>query len=168
MVAVDLLIDGAIDATAKLVQESRCRVEKRVDPEIAPVLGDPTALRHALLNLLSNAAKYGSEGGWIGVTAISIEGEARVVEIRVADRGPGIPQDELAHIFDTFYRGKRAVEDQIHGTGLGLSLVKRIIEAHGGTVTAKSEPGQGTEFVVRIPAAPADQIDEFADSVNRR
>ena len=91
-----------------------------------------------------------------------------MVEIRVADHGPGIPQDELGHIFDTFYRGKRAVEDQIHGTGLGLSLVKRIIEAHAGTVTAQSEPGKGTEFVVRIPAAPADQIDEFADTVNRR
>jgi signal transduction histidine kinase len=168
VVGVDFLIDGALDATAKLVEDSRCTVEKRVDAEVAPVLGDPTALRHALLNLLSNAAKYGSEGGWIGVTATSIEGEAPMVEIRVADRGPGIPQDELAHIFDTFYRGKRAVEDQIHGTGLGLSLVKRIVEAHGGTVTAHSEPGQGTEFVLRIPAAPADQIDEFADPVNRR
>ena len=81
-----------------------------------------------------------------------------MVEIRVADRGPGIPKEELSHIFDTFYRGKRAVEDQIHGTGLGLSLVKRIIEAHAGTVTAESEPGKGTEFVVRIPAAPATKL----------
>jgi signal transduction histidine kinase len=169
VVGVDFLIEGALDATAKIVQESRCTVEKRVDIDLAPVLGDPTALRHALQNLLSNAAKYGSEGGWIGVTATSgAEGEGGMVEIRVADRGPGIPQDELAHIFDTFYRGKRAVEDQIHGTGLGLSLVKRIIEAHAGTVTAQSELGKGTEFVVRIPAAPADQIDEFADTVNRR
>jgi signal transduction histidine kinase len=169
VVGVEFLIEGALDATAKIVQESRCTVEKRVDAELLPVLGDPTALRHALQNLVSNAAKYGSEGGWIGVTATSAaEGEGGIVEIRVADRGPGIPQDELAHIFDTFYRGKRAVEDQIHGTGLGLSLVKRIIEAHAGTVTVQSEPGKGTEFVVRIPAAPADQIDEFADTVNRR
>ena len=169
VVGVDFLIEDALDACARIVQESRCTVEKRVDPMLAPVFGDPTALRHALQNLLSNAAKYGSEGGWIGVTATSpAEGEDAMVEIRVADRGPGIPQDELAHIFDTFYRGKRAVEDQIHGTGLGLSLVKRIVEAHAGTVTVQSEPGKGTEFVVRIPAAPADQIDEFADSVNRR
>jgi signal transduction histidine kinase len=169
VVGVDFLIDGTLDACARIVAESRCTLEKHVDPELAPVLGDPTALRHALQNLVSNAAKYGSEGGWIGITATSLaEGENTIVEIRVADHGPGIPKDELGHIFDTFYRGKRAVEDQIHGTGLGLSLVKRIIEAHAGTVTVQSELGKGTEFVVRIPAAPADQIDEFADSVSRR
>ena len=91
-----------------------------------------------------------------------------MVEIRVADRGPGIPHDELAHIFDAFYRGKMAVDDQIHGTGLGLSLVERIVKAHGGTVEVSSELGKGTEFIMRIPAAPAEQIDEFANSVNRR
>ena len=90
-----------------------------------------------------------------------------MIEIRVSDRGAGIPRDELRHIFDPFYRGRRAVEDQIHGTGLGLSLVKRIVEAHEGTVTVDSEPGKGTEFVVRIPAAPPDQIvDEFAHTAD--
>ena len=73
----------------------------------------------------------------------------------------------MDHIFDAFYRGRKAVEDQIHGTGLGLSLVKRIIEAHEGTVTVNSEVRKGTEFVLRIPAAPAEQIDEFADSPSR-
>jgi signal transduction histidine kinase len=169
VVGIDLIVEDALDACARIVQESRCTVEKHIDADLAPVFGDPTALRHALQNLISNAAKYGSEGEWIGVTATSSNKENDgMVEIRVADRGPGIPKEELSHIFDTFYRGKRAVEDQIHGTGLGLSLVKRIIEAHAGTVTAESELGKGTEFVVRIPAAPADQIDEFADSVNRR
>ena len=117
------------------------------------------------LEASGNAAKYGGEGGWIGVFATS--SADGMVEIRVADRGPGIPSSEQNSIFDPFYRGKVAVADQIHGTGLGLSLVKRIVEAHGGTVAVNSEPGKGAEFVVRIPAAPAEQIDEFADPVNR-
>jgi signal transduction histidine kinase len=74
------------------------------------------------------------------------------VEVRVADHGPGIPEQEQQRIFDPFYRGQRALRDQVHGTGLGLNLVKRIIEAHGGTIRVKSRPATGTEFIVRIPA----------------
>ena len=76
------------------------------------------------------------------------------IEIRVADHGPGIPEHEQSHIFDPFFRGARAIQDQIHGTGLGLSLVKRIIEAHGGSIRVKSAPLHGTESIVRIPALP--------------
>lgn len=160
------LIDSAIQATAASVAESGCHVEKHVGENLPPILADPVALKHALQNLLSNAAKYGAEGGWIGVTAASSADESGV-EIRVVDRGAGIPADELGQIFDPFYRGKRAIEDQIHGTGLGLNLVKRIVEAHQGTVTVTSSPAQGTEFLVRIPALPVEQRDEFADSISR-
>ena len=76
-----------------------------------------------------------------------------MVEIRVADRGPGIPVDEQKQIFDPFFRGQRAVQDQVHGTGLGLNLVKKIVEAHGGTIRVKSAPMKGAEFIVRIPEA---------------
>jgi signal transduction histidine kinase len=76
------------------------------------------------------------------------------IEVRVADRGPGIPADEQRHIFDPFFRGRRAIQDQVHGTGLGLNLVKKIVEAHGGTIRVKSEPSRGTEFIVRLPALP--------------
>jgi signal transduction histidine kinase len=79
-----------------------------------------------------------------------------MVEIRVADHGPGIPEDEQKHIFDPFFRGQRAFEDQVHGTGLGLNLVKKIVEAHGGTIRVKSEPMKGAEFIVRIPEAAAE------------
>ena len=169
VVGVDHLIDEAIGACSKILEESRCTVETMVEPELPPVLVDPAAFKHALLNLITNAAKYGSEGGWIGIFASSsTDGKSPMVEIRVADRGPGIPTREQGDIFDAFYRGKMAVADQIHGTGLGLSLVRRIVEAHGGTVTVNSEPEKGAEFVVRVPAAPAEQIDEFADPINRR
>ncbi len=168
-VSVETVIEETVESSRAVIQGSRCVVEKTVDPGLPLILGDPVALKHALQNLLSNAAKYGSEGSnWIGVFASKTrDKEQAVVEIRVADRGPGIPVDEQEHIFDPFFRGRRAVQDQIHGTGLGLNLVKRIIEAHGGTVSVQSEPMQGTEFVIRIPAAPKEQQDEFAHSLSR-
>ncbi len=102
---------------------------------------------------------------WIGISAAAVADEnCAAAEIRVADDGPGIPRDEQPHIFDPFFRGRRAVQDQVHGTGLGLNLVKKIVEAHGGAIRVHSEPMRGTEFVVRIPAAPELQ-DEFAHTV---
>ena len=78
-----------------------------------------------------------------------------MVEIRVADRGPGISAEEQEHIFDPFFRGQRAAKDQVHGTGLGLSLAKKIVEAHGGAIRVESAPMKGAEFIVRIPGAAA-------------
>ena len=72
----------------------------------------------------------------------------------MADRGAGIPSDEQAHIFEPFFRGRNALQDQIHGTGLGLNLAKKIIEAHGGSIQVKSVVMKGSEFVVRLPAVP--------------
>jgi signal transduction histidine kinase len=147
--SVEAVIEAAIDA-------SQCVVERKIDPGLPPILGDPLALQHALQNLIGNAAKHGIEGGnWIGVFASETRGEQQaMVEIRVADRGPGIPQDEQKHIFEPFFRGRRAVENQIHGAGLGLNLAKKIVEAHGGAIRFTSEPMNRTEFIVRIPAAP--------------
>ncbi|MGA2771566.1 MAG: HAMP domain-containing sensor histidine kinase [Bryobacteraceae bacterium] len=149
-----LSVETVVEAA---ISESQCVVEKRIDRGLPPILGDPVALQHALQNLIGNAAKYGTAGGnWIGVFASQTrDREQAVVEIRVADRGPGIPEDEQKHIFEPFFRGRRAVEDQIHGAGLGLNLAKKIVEAHGGSIRVQSEPMKGTEFTVRIPAAPA-------------
>jgi signal transduction histidine kinase len=144
------LIDEAIDADRRLIEESQCQVEKNIDPDLPSVLADATSLKHALQNLIGNAAKYGKSGGWIGITATTADS---AVEIRIADRGPGVSDEDAAQIFDPFYRGKKAVQDQVHGTGLGLSLAKRIAEAHGGTLALRSEPGLGAVFVMRIPAA---------------
>ena len=169
-VSVDTLIRDSLDGVRKAVEESRCVVEQRIEPGLPPVLGDATALRHAVQNLVSNAAKYGSEGRWIGVSASRSKDDAKepAIEIRVSDRGLGIPADELESIFDPFYRGSQAVADQIHGTGLGLTLVKRIVEAHRGSLRVVSKPGKGTEFVLLLPPVPAEQMDEFADTADRR
>jgi signal transduction histidine kinase len=79
------------------------------------------------------------------------------IEILIEDNGPGIPADDLAHIFEPFYRGRRATDDQIQGTGLGLSLAKKIVEAHGGTIQVTSRVDVGTTFTLRLPRKSADQ-----------
>jgi signal transduction histidine kinase len=165
-VGVAELIAEAVKAGRKLIDESGCVLQLKVEPQLPPILADATALQHVLQNLLSNAVKYGSSGKWIGVTA-SIAKDGSAVEIRVADHGAGIPAAEVAHIFDPFYRGKKPTEDQIHGTGLGLSLARRIVEAHHGTIEVRSDPDKLTEFILRLPAAPVQDEHELANSTGR-
>jgi signal transduction histidine kinase len=151
-----LAIDDLIQASLPADQEtSHVAFEKRIAPGLPPVLADEEALTHAIRNLIDNAVKYGATANpWVGISAAPVSGNGGpAVEISVADRGPGIPADERKHIFDAFYRGKRAQNEQVHGTGLGLNLVKRIVEAHGGAIRVESDPSCGTTFIVRLPAA---------------
>jgi signal transduction histidine kinase len=164
-VNADTLIRDCI-ASSAAVKDSNLTVECHIDNDLPTVFADQVALKHALQNLLDNALKYGTEAsGWVGIYARSLEESGkRYVEIRVADRGPGIPSDEQPHVFDAFFRGRRAIQDQMHGTGLGLNLVKKIIDAHEGTIEVKSEPGHGAEFVVRLPAGEEEIEDVFSHS----
>jgi len=163
-VSMELLIEDGLRSSRAGTSTANLVIEKQLAPGLPLVLADEQALKHALRNLIDNAVKYGTEGNnWIGVFARTVDEEqGQAVEFRVVDRGPGIPLDEQPHIFDPFFRGRRAVQDQIHGTGLGLNLVKKIVEAHDGTISVRSEPMKGTEFIVRIPAAPPELQDEFA------
>lgn len=162
--SVESIIEETLEAHREVIDGRHCVVVKAVDPDLPSVLGDSRALGQVIGNLLCNAAKYGvygsttgsHQGGhWIGIFVSKTVGDPAAIEIRVSDRGPGIPADEQEHIFEPFFRGSRAVQDQIHGTGLGLSLVKKIVEAHGGNIRVKSEPMKGAEFIVWLPAAPA-------------
>ncbi|HEX8180826.1 MAG TPA: HAMP domain-containing sensor histidine kinase [Pyrinomonadaceae bacterium] len=140
-------------AAWQAAQDAAPHVERHVAPQLPPVLADEPALRRALQNLLSNALKYGGGGSWIGVTAHATAGaRGREVQIKVADHGLGIDAAELPHIFEPFYRGRDVRAAQIHGNGLGLSLVKDIVEAHGGRVTVESAPGRGSAFTLHLPA----------------
>ncbi len=150
--SIDSVIEDAVQTERKLIEQSGCVLDVNVSPGLPAVSGDATALKHVLQNLLNNAVKYGSAGKWIGISA-SAAGHGEAMEIRVSDRGPGIDRSEVRNVFDPFYRGSKPTLDQIHGTGLGLSLAKRIVEAHGGTISVTSRPGELTEFTVRIPAA---------------
>jgi signal transduction histidine kinase len=151
-VAVERLVELALAEAGDL---SQMVIEKQIEPGLPPVTVDAESMTQVLRNLIENAVKYGGgEKNWIGIAArgVSIRGEMEV-EIAVSDHGPGIPADELESIFDPFFRGKKAIDDQIHGTGLGLNLVKRIVEAHGGSLRVESVPGRGATFLVRLSAA---------------
>jgi signal transduction histidine kinase len=167
-VPVEALIEASLGTGRAVLEDSGIEFERHVAPHLPPVLADKLALQLALQNLLDNAVKYGTETHkWVGIFAGPVEsGGSPAVEIRVADHGPGIPLDEQQHVFDPFFRGRWAVQDQVRGAGLGLNLVKKIVEAHGGTVALRSEPMKGAEFVVRLPAAPAELHDEFSHTVD--
>ena len=156
-VAIPELIDASLLAARTAAQAKDLVVEKQIEPNLPLVLADRESLQHALQNLFDNAIKYGTPAkNWIGIlAAASKNGDPPEVEIRIADRGPGIPSEEREYIFDPFFRGQRPQQHQIHGTGLGLNLVKKIIEAHGGAITVHNREGQGAEFIVRIPSASA-------------
>ena len=162
--AVQELIAAGLLAASNATQIKDLVVEQRIEPDLPLILADRESMQHALQNLFENAMKYGAPGGdWIGISAApSKNGGPHAVEIRVADRGPGIPAEEREYIFDPFFRGQRPLNDQIHGTGLGLNLVKRIIEAHGGTVAVRDKSGPGAEFIVRIPVAPSGPVSAVA------
>jgi signal transduction histidine kinase len=154
---------------AALVQEalSECRpeidaagvtVETSIADDLPAISGDRAALRSALRNLISNGVKYGGAARWIRVSAKGPEPGYRTsppaVIFSVEDRGLGIDAEDRKHVFEPFYRGREAVAQQIQGSGLGLNLVLRIAEAHGGFVQVASEPGKGSTFTLMLPAAP--------------
>jgi signal transduction histidine kinase len=155
------IIDSAIDNALPLLGPDTVKVERNIADSLPPVLGDAAALRSAIQNLVANAVKYGGTDRWVGVKAEHVR-DRRQVRITVSDHGPGIPARDLPHIFDPFYRGGDALEQQIHGNGLGLSLVKKIVAAHGGQVSVATRPGAGTAFTIVLPAAEAESRDVSA------
>jgi signal transduction histidine kinase len=138
-----------------LIQAGQFSVDREIDPNLPPVMGDPVALSQCLQNLITNALKYGREQRWIGVRAHLAQHGAsgREIQVSIADRGIGIDAADLPHIFEPFYRSPSAAAAQIHGTGLGLTLAKRIAEAMKGQLTVTSNPGRGSTFTLHLPCA---------------
>ena len=117
-------------------------------PESLPMVGDSAKLEQVLYNLTENAIKYTTQGGHIAIAALR---EGRKAVLTVTDDGPGIPTEDLPHIFDRFYRVDKARSRETGGTGLGLSIVRQMVALHQGTVTVESTEGQGSVFRVELP-----------------
>ena len=148
---VDLSLVAA--SAAEKIQEKAAGRKIRVQCSICPgltVRGDAGSLDQVFVNLLENAAQYGNEGGQICLT---VEQDGRTAVCRVEDDGIGIAPEHLDKIWNRFYRVDEVRGSENGNSGLGLSLVKWIVEAHQGTVSVESEPGRGSRFTVRLPLA---------------
>ncbi len=157
MEAVDLqeLLSRAVETSRPLIDAQGHRLRVVAPDTPVSLQGDPVRLTQVLVNILNNAAKYTAAGGKIWVTA-SIRGMD--VEIRIRDSGKGIAPDNLERIFDLFMQVEPNSNSTLGGLGVGLALVRRVVELHGGSVQARSEgPGRGTEFIVRLPL-PTEQL----------
>jgi two-component system sensor histidine kinase BaeS len=121
-----------------------------LDPNLPPVEAEADRIRQVLVNLLTNAHEYSPEGASIAVMA-RVDGAE--VEIAVSDNGPGIPPDQLEHIFERFVRGEAGLTQRVGGTGLGLPISKSLVELHGGLLAVDSTVGVGSTFSFRLPVA---------------
>jgi signal transduction histidine kinase len=147
------IIGRAVETSRPFIAARGHRLTVSLPPESLQIDGDVTRLVQVVSNLLHNAAKYTETGGDIWVTA---EGRGPEVQIRVKDNGVGIPAAVLPHVFDLFTQSEHTLGRSEGGLGIGLTLVKNIVEMHGGTVRVLSAgQGQGTEVVVSLPAATA-------------
>jgi len=150
------LVDEVLQDHALVLQQAGMRLERDVAAALPPVRGDAAALRRVLDNLIANAVKFAGSGGSLAVRAAA-RGDGRAVVLRVEDRGPGIARDERERVFEPFYRGPAAERNRAPGSGLGLSLVRRVVQAHGGSVRAEAREGGGAALVVELPAARAEE-----------
>ena len=160
-VALVPMLHDIVQSSAGAIRAAGIEVEYEIEEGLPLVLGEESALRRVFENLIANAVKYGESGHWIGVRAKRV---GREVHVGVADRGIGIGTTEQSRIFDPFYRAPEVIAARVQGAGLGLSLVQRIVQAHGGRVALASEPGAGSEFTVILPAATEEPISRTAIS----
>jgi signal transduction histidine kinase/ActR/RegA family two-component response regulator len=153
VVPIDRAIDAALGALRTVTGDKKIRIERRVDPEAAAVLGDAARLQQVAWNLLSNAVKFTPPGGQV---EIRVERSGARVRFTVRDTGIGIRPEFLPHVFDRFRQADSSTTRRQGGLGLGLSIVRHMVELHGGTVEAESEgEGKGASFTATFPAPPA-------------
>lgn len=144
------LVDDAVRTMRAQTESAKQALTQLLEPGLPPVYAEADRIRQILVNLLTNAHEYSPEGASIEVTARALGAE---VEIAVTDNGPGIPENQIEHIFERFTRGDAGLTQRVGGTGLGLAISKSLVELHGGTIAVESTPRVGSTFSFRLPAA---------------
>jgi PAS domain S-box-containing protein len=160
LLEASLLLESAVDAVRPLVEQRGHTLKVAIDRGALWVEADSTRLEQIIVNLLNNAAKYSEDGGRIEFSGHR-QGDDVVISVR--DAGFGISADMLPKVFDLFTQGDRSLSRSEGGLGIGLTVVRRLVELHGGTITAESDgPGRGSAFHVRLPAANGRSTSETA------
>lgn len=150
------IVDQAVQTNKPLMEAKGHRLSVTLPDEAVWLEADPVRIGQVIANLLNNAAKYTEPGGDIALTARQQE---RFVVLSVRDNGVGIPEDLLPRVFDLFTQAERTLDRSLGGLGVGLTVVRNLVEMHGGDVRAFSEgPGKGSEFVVRLPSIPPSSV----------
>ena len=164
------VVDAALEGTAAMAAAAGFTVERSIEPGLPPATADFSGLVQSLQNLIVNAVKYGGENRWLRVAAVAVKGKGQIREITlsVEDKGIGISKDEIQQIFQPFYRSPAIAESGIHGTGLGLPLARKIVEAMGGRLTAQSEVGKGSLFTIHLQVAGAHAVAEQEHAADPR
>jgi signal transduction histidine kinase len=171
------IVEQAIEATRPAAAEKGLRVVAALAPSLPPAHVDPERVGQVLRNLLNNAIRHTPAGGAISVLATtdhrpptagrdgqsSVVGCPSSVVVTVRDTGPGIAPEHLPHIFDRFYRADHSRSRATGGAGLGLAIVRQLVEAHGGRAWAESAPGEGACFSFTLPAAPESYLELSVD-----
>lgn len=164
-IAITEIVASITDRTEHLLLDSGFSMEVRVAPDLPPVLGNLKAICQCLQNLIENATKYCRQSR-DGVLRLSLcaaaGGSPGEIQFSITDHGPGIERSDLQRIFEPFYRCPSVIQAQIHGTGLGLALARRIAEAMQGSLVATSEINVGSTFTLTLPAAEPDSAQQFA------
>jgi len=157
-------IDAAVEAVRPAAEARGVRLQKVIDTGPVSIPGDPVRLQQVVWNLLSNAIKFTPRGGRVQIRSERVNSH---LEIVVSDTGQGIPADFLPHVFDRFRQADQKTSRQHGGMGLGLSIVRHLVELHGGTVSATSEgEGRGAIFTVMLPVAPVYQVESSGSRVH--
>jgi CheY-like chemotaxis protein len=164
-VEIAAIVQASIDAVRPAAAAKGIKLEVSLDPGAGQVAGDPDRLQQITWNLVSNAIKFTPGGGRVEV---GLERVGPQVEIRVSDNGIGINRQFLPHVFERFRQADASMTRSHSGLGLGLSIVRHLVELHGGTVEAISDgEGRGATFVVRLPAVTGRQVGESPAAIQR-
>jgi PAS domain S-box-containing protein len=159
-VRLPAVVRAALEAVEPAALAKTVTLEVRIEPELPAVMGDPDRLQQVLWNLLSNGIKFTPKGGRVTVT---VAGRNSEVMLTVADTGAGIKREFLPHVFERFRQAESSTNRGYGGLGLGLAIVRHLVELHGGSVAVQSEgEGQGATFSVRLPVAAAIRAAERA------